>query len=69
MNDSILDTLTQRLDRLERENRWWKITAIIVAASFGVVLLAGAQSPPASDIVAKSIRIVDSQGRPAIMVG
>lgn len=66
MTEPTLNTLTERLDRLERQNRWLKITATIGAASLSVVLLAGGTAPSASDIVAKSLRIIDSQGRPAI---
>src|SRR5881392_158757 len=65
MPDSKLDTLTQRLDRLERESRWLKIGAAATASAIGVVLLAGAANPP-TDLVAKSLRIVDDKGMPAI---
>ena len=39
MNDQQPNTLTQRLDRLERENRWWKLLGIVAVVVLGLVIL------------------------------
>ena len=36
-----MDTVTQRLDRLERENRWWKVLGIVIVANVVLVVLTG----------------------------
>lgn len=41
MNEQLLDTLTQRLDRLERANRSWKGLAILLLLATGTVVLMG----------------------------
>ena len=47
MNDPILDTLTQRLDLLERQNRCWAAIAGAVTLVLAVrVLTLDAQSQP-----------------------
>ncbi|MFQ5521847.1 MAG: hypothetical protein ACE5FK_10645, partial [Candidatus Methylomirabilia bacterium] len=43
MKESTLDTLSHRLDRLEREARWWKILGGGAMAVLALVLLIGAR--------------------------
>jgi hypothetical protein len=74
MNDSGLDTLTERLDRLEREGRWCKALGLTSAGALGVLLLLGAAPPgaPVQDAIrAKSVTLVDTAGytRAAWFVG
>ena len=69
-----LDTLTQRLDRLEREVRRWRGLGRISVAMLGVLLVLGAASPGApiqDEIRAKSVTLVDAAGytRAAWFVG
>ncbi|MFQ5684928.1 MAG: hypothetical protein ACE5HC_16870 [Candidatus Binatia bacterium] len=46
MNEAALEGLTQRLDRMERENRRWKLLGVSAIAAFATVVLMG-QSPTA----------------------
>ncbi len=74
MSESTTDTLIRRLDRLEREARWWRALALISAAVLGVVLWLGAASlgaPGEEEIRAKTITLVDAAGytRAAWFVG
>jgi hypothetical protein len=67
-------TPTQRLDRLEREARWWRVLALMSAALLGVLLLLGAAPPGApvqDEIRARIVTLVDAAGhtRAAWFVG
>lgn len=68
MTDPTLDTLTTRLDRLERRIKCWKLSGIVCGIAITGALLIGATSPPPSELVTRSLRVVDSQGRPAIIL-
>jgi len=62
MNELSLDRLKQRLDRLERRNRWWKCLAFIFLLSTGSVVLMG-QVPRKSAVVESEKFILrDSSG-------
>lgn len=70
MNKQCLCTLTQRLDRLERENRWWKVLGIVSAAVLGLVVLTGATgSKVADEVRARKFTVVDNKGRVRGMLG
>jgi hypothetical protein len=74
MIDPRLDTLTQRLDRLERENRWLKSFGLMGAVALALLLWLGAAAPGApvrDEIQARVITLVDSAGftRAAWFVG
>jgi hypothetical protein len=42
MDEPTLDALSQRVERLERERRWWKCLASLALALLGIVTLLGA---------------------------
>ena len=42
MNEPTLEGMTQRLGRVERELRWWKLLGSAAAAFLGFVFLLGA---------------------------
>jgi hypothetical protein len=42
MNEPTLDALSQRMDRLERDRRWWKCLASLALALLGMITLLGA---------------------------
>jgi len=64
MNKRHLCTLTQRLNRLERENRWWKLVGFVTVAALGVIVLMGAtQSKVADEVRARKFVVVDNEGR------
>jgi len=42
MTTPTLDTMTQRLDRLEREGRWWRVAGGFVAVTLAATFLVGA---------------------------
>jgi len=61
MTEPTLDTLTKRLDRMERENRWWRVAGGAVLA----VLVATAASPApkvADKILAREFILADDTG-------
>ena len=67
MNDMSLEMLVERISRLERQTRTWKIacTGILVA-----LLALGASSGSRNDeIVAKKITIEGNQGEPLVTLG
>jgi hypothetical protein len=43
MNETSIEVLTARLDRLERENRWWKRIGAVVLIGVAAVVLMGQQ--------------------------
>lgn len=63
MNEPTLDALTQRLDRLERENRYLKISGIAAAVilAAGALLGAAASSVP-QELRAKKFVLTDDTG-------
>lgn len=74
MTDPRLDALTQRLDRLERENRWWRSLGLTGAAALALLLWLGAATPGApgrDEIQARTVTLVDAAGytRAAWFVG
>jgi hypothetical protein len=66
MHDSTLDTLTQRLARVERAMRWWKLLGLSAVAMLGLVVLLGAadrrNETVATEIRAKRVTLVDESG-------
>jgi hypothetical protein len=70
MNDRSLETLTRRLDRLERQVWWWKVVGSSAVGVLGFVVLIGAmaQTVP-GEIKANRAVIVDDAGKPRIMLG
>jgi hypothetical protein len=73
-----IDTITQRLARLERENRWWKALASTAIAALGLMLLMGAGRngntnsglpPAAGEIQARAFVLVDQHGTPLARLG
>src|SRR5262245_52225287 len=72
MNDSAkVDTLTERLNRLERQMRWWQCAALLAICSAGLMLLVAASpAPKLVDVIqAKRLEIVDDKGRTRIELG
>jgi len=69
MNQAPLGTLVQRLDRLERHLRRWRVLGIVAMIALGLVFLLGATSPKAADeIRAKRFVLVDEDGRVRAML-
>ncbi len=71
MNDSTLDTLTQRLDRLERENRRLKVAGTIVFLVLVAVGAMGQVLPKAVPKVVEAERFVlrDARGKMLATLG
>ena len=74
MIDSRLDALSNRLDRLERQNRWWKSLGLTALAALALLLWLGVAAPGASgrdELQARVITLVDAAGftRAAWFVG
>ena len=58
-----MDALVQRLDRLERENRWWRALGVVSVAVLDLVVLTGATgSKVADEIKARKFIVVDKEG-------
>lgn len=69
MTDSTLETITKRLDRLERDVWRWKLAGS-AALLLIFALLATAASPKVPDEVrAKKFIVVDDGGKPRIQLG
>ena len=68
-----LDLLTQRLERLERCQRRWKVYAILTVTLLGLMLLVGAtnhrEAPVAQELRAHSLLLVDQKGVPWARLG
>ncbi len=57
-------TLVERLERVERENRRWKVIGIGVVILVGLALFTGAAKPRVQDEVrARRFTLVDSKGK------
>lgn len=70
MTQRSLEAMAQRLDRLERERRWWKVTGVGSAVVMALVLLLGAAPRKAPDeIRARRVVVVDGEGRERITLG
>lgn len=64
MNDLSLNTLKQRLDRLERQHRWWKIMGGLPAALLGLaVLIAATSATVPNEVRAKKFVLIDAGGK------
>lgn len=63
MTQITLNTLEQRLDRLEREVRWWKVFGAITAVGLALFILLGATTVTLNNEVrAKRFVLVDDNG-------
>ncbi len=68
MSDRSNSEVLERLERMERQLRGWRRGAV-AALGVAVVAIAGAMAaPPARELVAKSLRIVDDAGRDRIVL-
>lgn len=64
MKEPTLGDLTQRLNRLEREVRWWRFIGVSMVAVLGLVVLVGATTPKvAEEITAYAFTVLDMEGR------
>lgn len=64
MSEPTPDTLTQRLDRLERENRWWRaasLVSLLLLVVIGLIAQTTARVP--DELRAKKFVAVDDKGR------
>ena len=58
-----METLTIRLDRLERENRWWKVLGVTAVSVLSLVVIIGATGNKVVDEVrARKLFILDKDG-------
>jgi hypothetical protein len=68
MNDHAMDMVMQRLARLERAQRWWKLVGSAAVAALGFVILLGAAKRQevniADEIWARKFVIADQNGKP-----
>ncbi len=71
MNEQALDVLIERLDRLEREARRWRLAAVVVGVVLGLVVLVGATppAPVADEIRARRFVVVDEAGKTRALLG
>lgn len=59
-----MDTVTQRLDRLERENRWWRALGIVSVAALGLVVMIGATwSKVPDEVKARKFVLIGEKGK------
>lgn len=67
MNELTLDVMMQRVTRLERAHRWWKVLGTGAVAILGLVVLLGAtdrrEGRVVQEIRAKQFTLVDEDGK------
>jgi len=64
MGHQKIDTLTQRLDRLERENWWWKVLGVVAVAALGLVVMTGATwSKVPDEVKARKFVLIGEEGK------
>jgi len=65
MNEPTMDKMEQRLDRLERENRWMKSIGTLVVVGIAAVVLMGQAKPRKVPkvIEAEQFRLMDPDGK------
>jgi hypothetical protein len=63
MTEPTLDTLTRRLDRLERENRRWKLAGGLAALVVLVLAVMGQAGPRPRSVDAEEFILKDSSGK------
>ncbi|HEY6571893.1 MAG TPA: hypothetical protein VI198_01140, partial [Candidatus Eisenbacteria bacterium] len=61
--------LLERVEALERENRRWKRTALVVASALAAAAVVGMSSPPTKTLDLELLRIVDSRGKARAILG
>jgi hypothetical protein len=62
-----LEQLTQRIEQLERHNRWLKRLGLAAVAVLGLAVLSGQATPTAAEpriVVAEGFQLVDAEGKP-----
>jgi hypothetical protein len=69
MKTMTVDTLTQRLDRLERESRRWKLAACLSVLGMVAVALIGQAAPRYRIVEAEKFVLRDSAGRVRATLG
>jgi hypothetical protein len=70
MDKPMLDALMHRLNRLERNNHWWRLCASATFAILGlIVLLGGMRAQPVDEILAKRFILMDQGGKRRAMLG
>ena len=70
MTEPTLNALTQRLDRLEREVRWWKLVGSAAVGLLGVIFLLGAAGGKVTgELRAKRFLVVDEGGGARAILG
>ena len=65
MNEARLDTLTRRVERLERENRRWRVAGVCALMLLSLVVFLGATAIQKAPFELRSNRFVltDKEGR------
>ena len=69
MNEPTMDKLVQRMDRLERENRWFKRIGLLGLVGIAAVMLMG-QAPKTNKIIeAEGFVVKDQKGNVRAVLG
>ena len=70
LGDCAVASVTARMDRLERELRWWQLVGVATLAILGWGLVIGAtREQVADEIRVKRLLIVDDSGRSRAVLG
>jgi len=63
MNETTIETLVRRLDRVERENRWWKVASAGALLLLSFVFFLGATWKAPIEVRSNRFVLTDKEGR------
>lgn len=68
MDQSQVDAIVKRLDRVERQNRLWKRCGLAAALLLIIVVASAAGPRPGPVVFQDSLRLLDKNGRPRVVL-
>ncbi|HEX9126129.1 MAG TPA: hypothetical protein VF948_06980, partial [Methylomirabilota bacterium] len=63
MNEPTLETLSRRIDHLERASWWWKRTAVLLLLATGALALMGQSGQKNRILTTEGLLLVDKAGK------
>ena len=63
MTKQSLDALTRRVERLERENRWWRVGGVFAVLGLSALVFLGATRKAPVELRSNRFVLTDKEGR------